>query len=53
MFTATDWDAGLRWVAWVPTEDGWGAGERTGMCVVYREGKMNGSFVDSSATFIN
>ena len=53
MFTATDWDAGLRWVAWVPTEDGWGEGERTGTCVVYRDGKMSGSFVDRSATFVN
>jgi hypothetical protein len=53
MFTATDWDAGLRWVAWAPTESSWAADERTGVCVVYRDGKMSGSFVDSSATFVN
>lgn len=53
MFTATDWDAGLRWVAWAPTESSWAADERTGVCVVYRDGKISGSFVDSSATFVN
>jgi hypothetical protein len=53
MFTATDWEAGLRWVAWAPTESSWAADERTGVCVVYRDGKISGSFVDASATFVN
>ena len=53
MFTATDWDAGLRWVAWAPTERSWADHQRTGTCVVYREGQIQGSFVDSSATFVN
>jgi hypothetical protein len=53
MFTATDWDAGLRWVAWAPTERSWADDERTGVCVVYTEGQVEGSFIDSSATFIN
>ncbi len=53
MFTATDWDAGLRWVAWAPTERSWADNERTGLCVVYTEGKVEGSFIDSSATFVN
>ncbi len=53
MFNATDWDAGLRWVAWTPTERSWAADERTGVCVVYREGQISGSFVDSSAAFLN
>jgi hypothetical protein len=53
MFTATDWDAGLRWVAWAPTERSWAESERTGVCVVYTEGQLEGSFIDSSATFVN
>ena len=53
MFTATDWDAGLRWVAWAPTEKSWASGERTGVCVVHREGMISGSFTDFSATFVN
>ena len=53
MFTATDWDAGLRWVAWAPTERSWADNQRTGVCVVYREGRIEGSFIDSSATFVN
>jgi hypothetical protein len=53
MFTATDWDAGLRWVAWAPTERSWADNQRTGVCVVYTEGLVEGSFVDSSATFVN
>ena len=53
MFHATDWDAGLRWVAWAPTERSWGDDQRTGVCVVYRQGMIEGSFIDSSATFVN
>jgi len=53
MFTPTDWDAGLRWVAWAPTERSWAENERTGVCVVYRQGQITGSFMDSSATFVN
>ncbi len=53
MFTVTDWDAGLRWVAWAPTERSWADNERTGVCVVYTEGQVEGSFIDSSATFVN
>jgi hypothetical protein len=53
MFAATDWDAGLRWVAWAPTEHSWADNQRTGVCVVYRKGQVEGSFIDSSATFVN
>jgi hypothetical protein len=53
MFTAADWEAGLRWVAWAPTESSWAADERTGVCVVFRDGEISGSFVDSSATFVD
>ncbi len=53
MFNSADWDAGLRWVAWTPTERSWAENERTGVCVVYRDGQISGSFVDSSATFLN
>jgi hypothetical protein len=53
MFTVTDWSAGLRWVAWAPTERSWADDERTGVCVVYTGGQVEGSFIDSSATFVN
>ncbi len=52
-FQATDWDAGLRWVAWIPTEASWGIGERTGVCVVYRDDGIRGSFVADNATFVD
>jgi hypothetical protein len=53
MFTTTDWTDGLRWVAWAPTDRSWASNQRTGVCVVYRDGPITGSFVDSSATFVN
>jgi hypothetical protein len=53
MFRASDWGAGLRWVAWIPTEESWAAGEKTGICVAYREAGVQGSFVASTATFVN
>jgi hypothetical protein len=51
MFTASDWDDGLRWVAWIPTEQSWGIDERSGMCVVYRDGDIVGSFITGTASF--
>jgi len=53
MFQASDWGAGLRWVAWVPTEESWADGERAGVCVAYREAGVQGSFVAATATFVN
>lgn len=51
MFKTSDWNDGLRWVAWIPTEESWGMDERSGMCVVYREGDIVGSFIMGTATF--
>jgi len=53
MFQTGDWSKGLRWVAWIPTEQSWGADERSGMCVVYRDGDIVGSFVTGTATFVD
>lgn len=53
MFTTTDWNDGLRWVAWSPTASSWASNQRTGVCVVYRDGQITGSFINSSATFVN
>ncbi len=53
MFASSDWEAGLRWVAWAPTERSWGAGERTGLCVAYRDAGIQGSFLAQTATFVN
>jgi hypothetical protein len=53
MFKSSDWDDGLRWVAWLPTEASWAANERTGVCVAYRDGDIVGSFVAGTATFVN
>ncbi|MCJ7827369.1 MAG: septum formation family protein [Demequinaceae bacterium] len=51
MFKTSDWEDGLRWVAWLPTERSWGMDERSGVCVVYRSGDMVGSFIAGTATF--
>lgn len=51
MFQPTDWGAGLRWVAWIPTEESWRSGQQTGLCVVYRENGLQGSFVSGTASF--
>lgn len=53
MFRTSDWQDGLRWVAWIPTKDAWSAGNRDALCIVHREGDIVGSFTDNSATFIN
>jgi hypothetical protein len=53
MFRTSDWEDGLRWVAWIPTEQSWGANERSGMCVVYRADGIVGSFVTGTATFVD
>jgi hypothetical protein len=53
MFTTPDWNNGLRWVAWAPTERSWASNQRTGVCVVYRDRQITGSFMNSSATFVN
>jgi len=45
MFQVSDWDAGVRWLAWAPTKEGWDAGDTTGLCLVYRDDDMLGSFV--------
>src|SRR5690606_4075897 len=44
MFHVEDWERGLRWVAWAPTEHTWKEGDRTGLCVAYREAGLLGSF---------
>jgi hypothetical protein len=53
MFKTSDWEDGLRWVAWLPTEESWGIDERSGVCVVYRTDDIVGSFVAGTATFTN
>jgi hypothetical protein len=53
MFKPGDWEDGLRWVAWLPTEASWASGERDGYCVVYRQHEIVGSFVTGTATFSN
>ena len=53
MFQPGDWDAGLRWVAWVPTEDSWSAGEKEAVCIVYRDADLRGSFVHGTAVFVD
>jgi hypothetical protein len=53
MFKPGDWEDGLRWVAWLPTEESWKADERSGLCVAYRDGDIVGSFVAGTATFSN
>ncbi len=53
MFKPSDWEDGLRWVAWLPTEKSWGIDERSGVCVVYRNSDIVGSFVEGTAAFIN
>ena len=52
MFQASDWGSGLRWVAWVPTEESWNIGQHDGVCVAYRVGGIRGSFVGMDATFV-
>lgn len=51
MFQTGDWENGLRWVAWIPTEESWGMDQRSGQCVVYRGGDIVGSFAAGTATF--
>jgi hypothetical protein len=51
MFKTSDWEDGLRWVAWLPTEKSWSMDERSGVCIVYRTGDIIGSFMDGTATF--
>ena len=42
-------DAGVRAVAWAPTEESWGRGDRTGLCVATVEGGgLTGSFLDGT-----
>lgn len=53
MFQPRDWQDGLRWVAWLPTEESWASDERSGRCVVYRDAGLLGSFVAGTATFAN
>jgi hypothetical protein len=53
MFKPGDWESGLRWVAWLPTEESWKADERSGLCVAYRDGNIVGSFVAGTAAFSN
>ncbi len=53
MFRTSDWEDGLRWVAWLPTEKSWQANERSGLCIAYRDGDIMGSFVARTATFSN
>ena len=53
MFQPNDWNDGVRWVAWVPTEDSWSFGEAGGVCVAYRDADMVGSFVAGTVTFVD
>ncbi|MBN2176599.1 MAG: septum formation family protein [Demequinaceae bacterium] len=53
MFKTSDWEDGLRWVAWLPTEQSWDMDERSGACVVYRTGTIIGSFVAGTAAFVD
>lgn len=53
MFKPGDWQDGLRWVAWLPTERSWAGDERSGVCVAYRDGDILGSFVAGTAAFTN
>ncbi len=42
-------DAGLRTVVWTPTEQSWGRGDRTGLCLaVGPDGAMTGSLLDGT-----
>lgn len=52
MFQSSDWEQGLRWVAWVPSADAWESGIRRGVCVAYRDGgTLVGSFVAGTVQF--
>lgn len=42
--------AGVRVVTWAPTEQGWGRGDRTGLCLAVPPSPVTGSFLDGSAT---
>ncbi len=53
MFQPNDWNNGVRWVAWVPTAGSWNFGEMEGVCVVYRDASMVGSFVAGTVTFVD
>jgi hypothetical protein len=35
---------GVTWVAWVPTEQSWASGDRTGLCLVTSDAEMTGVF---------
>ncbi len=42
--------AGVRLVTWAPTEQGWSAGDRTGLCLAVPPTPVTGSYVDGTAT---
>lgn len=39
----------FEWLAWVPTADTWGLGDRTGLCVVTTERPVAGSYATGTA----
>lgn len=47
--TPAEVEAGVRAVTWAPTEESWGRGDRTGLCVATVEGGgLTGSFLDGT-----
>lgn len=47
--TPTERDAGVRAIAWAPTEASWARGDRLGLCLATTDaGKLTGSFLDGT-----
>ena len=42
-------EAGVEVVTWAPTQESWGDGDRTGLCVAHRAAAFTGSLLDGTA----